>query len=126
MAVKLAILKSGENIVADIKEGFLDNKLVCYIFQNPCLIEINGTYDVKYLDHEDQDEESMLPKVSISVSRWPTLSNDETVEVSSDWIITVVNPTEEVKNAYSKALGEEDEFSPDIVFSEQSDSDNSD
>ncbi len=123
MAVKLAILKSGENIVADIKEGYFEQKLLCYIFENPCQIQINGTYDVKYLDHEDQDEESILPKVSISVSRWPALSNDETVEVSSDWIITVVNPSEEVKNAYSRALGEENEFNPDIVFSEQSDSD---
>lgn len=123
MALKLAILKSGENIVANIKEGFLEEKLVCYIFENPCLIDINGTYDVKYLDYEDKDEEASSPKVSISVSRWPALSDDVTVEVSSDWIITVVNPAEEIKTAYFKALGEEDEFDQTIIFSEQSNSD---
>ena len=126
MAVKLAILKSGENIVADIKNGFLGENLVCYIFENPCLIDINGTYDIKYLEDEDNTEESSSPKVSISVSRWPALSDDVTVEVNSDWVITVVNPTEEVKNAYFKALGEEDEFDQDIIFSEQPDSDQSD
>lgn len=126
MAVKLAILKSGENIISDIKEGFLGDKMVCYILKDPCLIEINGTYDVKYLDYENEDEELTAPKVSISVSRWPALSDDSTVEVSADWITTVVNPSEEVKKAYAKALGEENEFDQTIVFSEQSDSDQQD
>lgn len=44
MTVKLALLKSGEEIIADIKEGVVEDKVVTYIFNNPHIVTLQGTY----------------------------------------------------------------------------------
>jgi len=123
MAVKLILLKSGENIISDSKGGFLDEKLVCYVLEKPCLVKVNGTYKVL-----DDDEEGSKDKLSISLHPWPLLSKDTTVEVVYDWVISIVNPTEELKKMYeTQVLGiNEDESNESIVSTEQSDSDQSD
>ena len=38
MTVKLAILRTGEEIIADVKEGMIEDRVVTYIFDNPCKV----------------------------------------------------------------------------------------
>ena len=59
MSAKLILLKSGENIVFKIKEGYFGDKLVCYILDKPCTVSINGAYRI--LDEEEEN------KVSVSL-----------------------------------------------------------
>ena len=42
MTVKLALLKSGEDVIADIREAISEetNKLVSYIFSNPYVVKL--------------------------------------------------------------------------------------
>ena len=122
MAVKLVLLKSGENIISDTKEGFLDEKLVCYILEKPCNVNINGSY--KILDDEDGGKD----KLSISLHPWPALSKQEVIELIPDWIITIVDPTDELKGMYeTQVLGvKKDEIDQSVTVNEQSDSDQSD
>jgi hypothetical protein len=119
MAVKLVLLKSGENIVSQIKEGYFENKLVCYILDKPCTISINGTYKIL-----DEDEN----KVSVSLQPWPALSNQTIIELIPDWIVTIVDPIDSIKKMYeTQVLGiKENESNQSIVIDEQSDSDQSD
>jgi hypothetical protein len=126
MTVKLIVLKSGEKIVSDIKEGFYEDKLVCYILDRPCSISINGSY--KILDDENTDENNNENLVSISLHSWPSLSNDTTIELIPDWIVTIVEPKDELKKMYeTQVLGiNENENSQNIVLTEQPDSDKSD
>ena len=121
MTVKLILLKSGENIVSEIKEGYFENKLVCYMLDKPCTISINGTY--KILDEDDGEN-----KVSISLHPWPSLSSQTTIELIPDWIVTIVDPIDSIKKMYkTQVLGvKENEPNQDIVIDEQSDSDQSD
>lgn len=116
MAIKLILLKSGENIVSDVKEGFYEEKLVCYVLEKPCTVSINGTY--KILDEEDGGN-----RVSISLNSWPSLSKETTIELIPDWIVTIVEPKDELKQMYqTQVLGiEKDENDQSIVFTEQSD-----
>ena len=121
MAVKLVVLKSGENIISEIKEGYFEQKLVCYILDKPCTISVNGTY--KILNDEDDGEN----KVSISLNSWPSLSKQTTVELVPDWIVTVVDPIDSLKKMYeTQVLGIKNEDDQTIVISEQSDSNQSD
>lgn len=116
MTVKLVMLKSGESIISDIKEGFFEEKLVCYILEKPCTVTVNGTY--KILNEEDGGN-----RVSISLKQWPPLSKDTSIELIPDWIITIVEPNDELKKMYeNQVLGtEENEINETAVFSEQSD-----
>ena len=106
MSIKLALLKSGENIISDFKEGFFEEKMVCYIAEKPCTISINGTYKIL-----EEDDQSGGNKVSISLKTWPNFSKQTTIELSPDFIVTLVEPTDELKKMYqTQVLGiEEDE-----------------
>ena len=105
MTVKLILLKSGENIISDVKEGFFEDKLVCYLLENPCTVSVNGSYRVI---GEDSSKEN---KVSISLVPWPSFSKETTVELIPDWIVTITNPKDELKLMYeNEVLGiEKDE-----------------
>ena len=122
MTVKLVLLKSGEKLVTDIKEGFFEDKLVCYLLEKPCTVSINGSY--KILDDEDGSKD----RVSISLQTWPSLSKQTTIEIPPDWIVTIVELKDELKEMYeTQVLGiGENNNDQNIIINEQSDSDQSD
>ena len=121
MTVKLAILKSGEKIISDIKEGFFEEKMVCFLLEKPCSISMNGSY--KILDDEDGGN-----RISISLHTWPSLAKQEIVEIPPDWIVTLVEPNDQLKEMYeTQVLGiGENNNDQNIIINEQSDSDQSD
>lgn len=98
MAIKTIILKTGENLISDVKEGFLGEKLICYILENPCTMSITGSY--KILD----DETSGTDKVSIALQKWPLFSKDTKVELSCDSVVTITNPTDDIKTMYENQV----------------------
>ena len=116
MTVKLVLLKSGEKIISDVKEGFLEEKLVCYLLEKPCTISVNGSY--KILDEDDGGN-----RVSISLQSWPQFSNQETIDIVPSWIVSLVEPSEEIKKMYeTQVLGLDKENDETISTTEQSDS----
>lgn len=117
MTVKLAILKSGENIISDIKEGFYEERLVCYILEKPCSVSINENYRI--IGEEDEEGKS---RVSISLRTWPSLSNQNVVEIVPDWIVTLVDPKEELKKMYQNQVLKIKQNDETISIDEQSDS----
>ena len=130
MSVKLILLQSGENVISEIKEGYFEDKLICYILENPCTFSINGTY--KILDEED-DGDLEGKKVSVSLHRWPSmlsLAKEQitTIELSPNSIVTVLDPIDSLKKMYeTQVLGiKEDESNQSVSINEQSDSDQSD
>lgn len=122
MTVKLALLKSGEEIIADIKEGVVEDKVVTYIFKDPHSVVLQGTYKIV---PEGEDEE--VDRVSLSLSPWPRLSADKIIPVIFDWVVTIVEPNLNLKKMYeTQVLNNGDENDQVVNFTEQSDSDNSD
>lgn len=120
MTVKTIILKSGENLISDVKEGFLGEKLICYILENPHELRVNGAY--KVLD----DEDGGTNKLSISFQPWPLFTNDSRVEISCDSVVTITNPTEDIKKMYQEqVIGNQNEINKNSPSNEQSDSNQS-
>jgi hypothetical protein len=116
MTVKLAILKSGENIISDVKEGFYEERLVCYIFENPCSVKINGSYAINGNNQH-----------SISLNRWPLLSKDNVLEIVPEWIVTLTEPADQLRELYENdVLGNQNEEHKNHSIDEQSDSGESD
>lgn len=105
MTVKIAILKSGEQIISDVSEGFVGEKMVCYILKNPCAIFINGSFEVSKTDDVNEN------KMSVSLYPWPTLTTDTVVQIPMDVVTTLVNPNPDLKDMYEKQVlkyGEQD------------------
>jgi hypothetical protein len=111
MSVKLALLKSGENVIADIKELVDENeKVVSLVFYNP--------YVVRLLTPQILFEENSLVESEHKVSFYPwiPLSKDKEMAVDPSWIITVVEPQELVKSSYeSKMSGNTNGVYKDVV-----------
>jgi hypothetical protein len=126
MTVKLAILKSGEDVIADMQEMVVvdDNddenkKVVGYFFTKPCVVKLSNQENTVDKDGNKSFEISMFP--------WCPLSKDSKIPVTVDWVVTLVEPVEKLKNMYeTNVLGYGKETNQDFSIDEQSDSDNSD
>jgi len=100
MSIKIALLKSGEQVVTDIKELLSEDKPVGYLFKDPEKIAINKPFLVQ----EDVIDHS----VEVSLSSWILLSNDREMAVPTDWVVTVVDPIDSVLKMYEEKVNGKD------------------
>ena len=95
MTVKLVILKSGEDIVADIKEMVVgegdDRRVVGYVLTKPCGVSLNSKA-LKVDDEEDRYQVKLFP--------WCPLSKNTKIPITADWVVTIVDPVDKVKQMY--------------------------
>ena len=98
MSIKVALLKSGESVIADIKELISDDKICGYLFENPNTIN--------YLEPELLTEETETNKLKISLIPWILITSDTKIPVRSDWVITMVEPIESVKKIYEEKIND--------------------
>lgn len=99
MAIKLALLKSGEEVISDITEMITEKQVVVgYYFANPCRA-ILTTPEIQV------DESQALDKkpVSIKLLPWLPLADEEKIPVVADWVISIVEPQPKLKDLYTKA-----------------------
>ena len=98
MSIKVALLKSGESVIADIKELVSDDNVCGYLFENPHIIS--------YLEPELLTEQTETSKLKISLIPWILITSDTKIPVRSDWVITMVEPIESVKKIYEEKINE--------------------
>jgi hypothetical protein len=94
MTVKLAILKSGEDVIADIQEMVIEDKVIGYIFNKPCSIKMK-------VREEDADNEK-VDSIKIRLTPWIVLTKDTKIPVSLDWVITLVDPIDQLLKMYEE------------------------
>ena len=98
MSIKVALLKSGESVIADIKELVSDDNVCGYLFENPNIFT--------YLEPELLTEQTETSKLKISLIPWILITSDTKIPVRSDWVITMVEPIESVKKIYEEKINE--------------------
>ena len=93
MSVKLAVFRSGENIISDIKEMVIgegeEQRVIGYFLNKPCV--------VKYHPSATKDK-----SLEISLVPWIILSKDIEIPVSTEWIVTLVEPIDKLKQMYEE------------------------
>ena len=94
MTVKLSLLKSGEDVIANIEEMILDEKVVGYFFNNPCVVKVLA---------RDGGEIGKTP-CQLQLTPWMPLTNDEKIPVAADWVITIVEPMSQLKKMYEEGV----------------------
>ena len=104
MSVKLAILQSKEQVIAEIKELVDDGNPVGYIFANPHCVYADKQYFAE--DNEDRS-------VQITLSPWILLTSDKEILVPKNQVITIVEPIDSVKEMYSEKVNGSDGTSTD-------------
>tara|TARA_S200000501_G_scaffold194739_1_gene183430 strand:+ start:119 stop:418 length:300 start_codon:yes stop_codon:yes gene_type:complete len=94
MSIKIALLKSGEQVVTDIKELMSEDKPVGYLFKDPETLTINKSFLVS-----DSDT-----SVEISLTQWILMSSDRELAVPTDWIVTIAEPIDSVMKMYKDKI----------------------
>lgn len=96
MTVKLVLLKSGEDVIADIQEMVIEEKVVGYFFENPCVAKV-------FAFDSDESGNTKTPS-KLQLTSWVPLTSDKRIPVPSDWVITIVEPIPALKEMYEKSL----------------------
>ena len=126
MTIKLLLLKSGEDIISDVAEmvfGEDENKrVVGYFLKKPCIVKLR---DSQVLTEET--EASQKSSFKVSLFPWMPLSADDTIPVSADWVVTMVEPKDQLKEMYLEdVLNYGKKISEGSGSNESADSDQSD
>ena len=129
MTVRLLLLKSGEDIIADVKEMLVgteeDPKVVGYFLQKPCIVKMtppsNGSEKI------DETTSEQRASFRITLFPWMPLSKDNVIPVSTDWVVTMVTPSDKLNKMYLEdVLNYGKENNKDTSTDERFDSDQSD
>ena len=100
MSVNLVILKSGEELIADVKEIKSGKDVVGYFFDDPLTLDYEADEEPEVL-LEKKTETKYNSKVSISFFPWIPLSAErKNIPCSADWIVTIVKPQEQLIKLY--------------------------
>lgn len=105
MSIKLALLKSGETLIADIKELVYEseesdqNETKGYLFTNPKKVNLSSPV---FLSEETSQESS----VQVSLSTWILISKDKEYLLSKDWIVTFMEPVDKLITMYEESLND--------------------
>jgi len=113
MTVKLSLLKSGEDVIADIQEMVIDDKVVGYFFGSPCVVKVLAK------NYDDTNNQSKTP-CQLQLTPWMPLTNDEKIPVAPDWVVTIVEPMPQLKQMYEKGVLKNVEDNQSIDTTEQS------
>jgi hypothetical protein len=122
MTVKLSLLKSGEDVIADIQEMIIgegeNQRVVGYFFEKPCVVKVLAkTFD-------DENGETKTP-CQLQLTPWMPLTNDSKIPLPSDWVVTIVEPIPQLKEMYENGV-KNVKNDQNSISDEQPDSDKSD
>ena len=102
MTVKLLLLKSGEDVVADVTEmtsgteGDIDRprRVVGYFLKKPCVVRLKNPQGVS------EDLGPQKTGLEVTLFPWMPLSKQDPIPITADWLITLVEPIDKLKNMY--------------------------
>ena len=103
MSIKLLLLKSGEQVLADTKELRrkdevpMVDKVHGYLLTKPHKVSANKPLVLT----ENVDEER---NVEITLSPWILLTEDKVMTVPKEWVITIVNPIDSIVKMYQEKV----------------------
>ena len=104
MTIKLMLLKSGEDVISDVTEMCVgtDEKrqVIGYNLNRPCVVKMR---DPNLMKEEGPKKQSGF---SVSLFPWMPLTKQETIPVPADWMITMVDPIDKLKEMYIEDIVE--------------------
>jgi hypothetical protein len=98
MSIKLTLLKSGETVISDAKELISEGKVCGYLLTNPEVVSIARSILLT------EEENANSGQIEVTLSPWIVLSKDKKIPIPPDWVVTVVDPIETVKQMYEEKM----------------------
>ena len=103
MTIKILVLKSGEDVIADIKEMMTsDNQVMGYILTKPCVVKLMSVAPLTA--EEDDPNPEGTSEVRIRMHPWAPLAKEKQVPLSTEWVVTMFSPIDKVLDMYKKQV----------------------
>ena len=103
MAVSILTLKTGDRVIAELKEIFdgedENKKGVCLLMEEPYILSLDGA-SPQYLT------EQMGSVYQIRFSKWNPYSSDWQFKIPYDSVMTISNPEPGLQQAYENKITE--------------------
>ena len=91
MTIKVLVLKSGEDVIADVQEMMSsEDQVMGYFLSKPCGVKLQAKGD-------SQD-------VSVRMHPWMPFAREKMIPLSTDWVVTIVTPVESIQEMYQKQV----------------------
>ena len=122
MTVKLVMLKSGEDIIADVKEIKSEEDVIGYFFHDPLIVKMYSPEEPVVLSEENGVEsdhgttKEISSKVGITFYPWVPLAAEKKIPCSADWVITIVEPMQNLKKLYQEKINGRDKGNQSSVI----------
>ena len=90
MAIKLTLLKSGELLISNAKEVATSDDAIepyAYILNHPHVVLTSNQ------QHDDG-------KIDVMFRPWILISKDTEVVIPTDWVVTIVEPIDSIRQMY--------------------------
>ena len=100
MSIKVAVLQSGEQIIARMKEIVSEDKPIAYLFNQPHKVVLNNQIVLS----ENKDQSS----VEVTLTKWILISDEDDIPVSVNQVVTLVEPVSSVKKMYEEKVNGSD------------------
>ena len=126
MTIKLLVLKSGEDVVADVQEMVVEEKVVGYFLNRPCVVKMSNYTPI---EDDETSEEKKKSAYQIKFYPWVPLAKDPVIPLSMDWVVTMVEPIEKLTKLYVEDIlehGQRNNTDQSLSTNDQSNSDQSD
>jgi len=122
MTVKLVLLKSGEDIIADVQEMVIgteeSKKVIGYFFDKPCIVKMRDPSIFSEEESEEKDDKKAAYQVALFP--WMPLTKDDKIPVAADWVVTITEPIDKLKEMYVQdVINHGKETNQDNSFDEQ-------
>ena len=115
MSVNLVVLKSGEELIADVREIKSGENVVGYYFDDPLRLSFNPEQEPEILQ-ESENTLKYNSKISITFFPWvPFAAQRKNIPCSADWIVTIVQPQEQLIKLYEERINGQNNQNPTVI-----------
>jgi hypothetical protein len=102
MTVKLVLLKSGEDIIADVQEMVIgaeeNRKVIGYFFNKPCIVKMRDPSI--FSEEEVEEKDGKKAAYQVALFPWMPLTKDNKIPVAADWVVTITEPIDKLRQMY--------------------------
>ena len=87
MKIKVLVLKSGEDVIAEVQEMVSsDNQVIGYFLSKPCVVKLQAK--------ETNND------ISVRMLPWIPIAREKMIPLSTDWVVTMVTPVDKILEMY--------------------------
>ena len=95
MTIKVLVLKSGEDVIADVQEMYgSDQQVFGYLMTKPVVVKLRAK----------DDSDDVEKEVSVRMHPWMPIAREKSIPITIDWVVTMVTPVEKIQELYEKEV----------------------